>query len=292
MSGLFAKTHVTNSDRDKFPHRKPNFARLHPYIFMWINGRLKMQRTGVALASFILAVLVSLGVSYFLWGQSADSGGASLDVSDIESLRVRLANIEAQLNIETSGGSESYISPEDFEAILARLDMVERKVKELSLLELAGSDPANPGIRENLSNVAEDKAREVYKNMKEEERRKQQEEWQRRREEHERETQEWLVNVYNDQLAKITKELSLTPNQEVGVREALNVRKDSVQKVYAGYRMSEEERRSNAIPSWDDINKTFEASMKQILDQQQFKTYKEKHLDDFNRGRGRRGRGR
>ena len=250
-----------------------------------------MQRIGVVIVMFLLAVGISLGISYFLWGQPDRVGESTSDTADLDALRARLARVEAQLRDGSGGRSEGAVSDEDFEALLSRLDAVERGVKSVSNASPGALEKSSPEIREILAREAEEKAREVYKDMKDEERRKQEEEWRQRREERWKETQEWLTNVYSERLALLTKELSLTPNQEAAVGEAIDARRESVLKIYARRQVPEDERPAGEVPSWDDINKAYETSMKQILNQEQHKKYKQKHLDDFNRGRG-RGRGR
>lgn len=252
-----------------------------------------MQRTGVVLLLFALAVGISLGVSFFLWGQPSTIIGSAAPNPELVELRTRLAAIEAQLRATPDYQSEKSLEYEDFEILLSRLDSIERQIRQIQNSPGVTADSSNPTPDATADDVSEQAIRKVYKDIKEEERRKQEEEWQKRREERWQETQEWLVNVYNERLALLTKELSLTPNQEVGVRQALDARQESVLKIYGRWQLPEEERNAGNAPSWDDINKAFEDSMKQILDGLQFKAYKDKHLDDFNRGRGRgRDRGR
>lgn len=252
-----------------------------------------MQRMGVVLVLFILAVGISLGVSFFLWGEPVIGNGTSDKAAEVEALRTRIDVLENRLEAVSTRQAEQDVASGDFEILLARIDMLERKLKETAALEaMAGADPANPEVRETLARTAEEKAREVYKDMKDEEKRKQEEEWQRRREENRREREEYLAKVYNDRLVLLTKELSLTPNQEAAVNEAFAARKDGLMKLYGNWGRGNDESRENT-PSWEDVNNTFNASMKQILDAQQYKTYKKKGLDDFSGRRGRgRGRGR
>jgi len=251
-----------------------------------------MQRMGITAVMFILTIAVSLSVSYFLWGNPESLENGNSKSAEIENLRVKVDALETEILKIKASDPEDSIAYEDFEIVLARLNEMDSRIKSHSSPKLVASSSSTPVVKENLTNLAEEKAREVYENMKQEEKRKQEEEWQRRREERQRETEEWLANVYKDRLALFTKELSLTPTQEVSIRDTLNVRREMILKMYSGGRMSEEERQRQGIPSMDDINNTFNASMQQILNQQQFNTYKEKNLDNFNnRGRG-RGRGR
>ncbi len=249
-----------------------------------------MQRMGVVLVLFVLAVGISLGVSFFLWGQPVAGNGASDKSSEVEALRTRVDVLERQLETVTTRQAELDVAGGDFEVLLARIDMLDRKLKESAALEgMAGADPTNPDVRETLARTAEEKAREVYKDMKAEEQRKRDEERQKQREEHRREREEYLVKVYDERLARLTKELSLTPNQEAAVREAFNTRKDGIMKLYGNWGRGGGDSGRNT-PSWDDVNNTFNTTMKQVLDAQQFKVYKDKKLDDFS-GRRDRGRG-
>jgi hypothetical protein len=250
----------------------------------------RMYRLGIALVMFLLAVGVSVGISYFLFGQPNNINSEHPAETRIEELDSRLSAVEASLQAGSGNYKDSPLTDEDLDVLLSRLNTLDRRVKELSSAEAGELDESTLEVREVLARAAEEKAREVYKDMKDEERRKQEEQWQRRREERWQETQDWLENVYNERLVLLTKELSLTSNQEVQVREAIDARKATVLEIYANWQLPENERRDN-LPSWDEINKNFDNAMKQTLDQQQYRTYKQKRLDDFNRGRG-RGRGR
>lgn len=247
-----------------------------------------MQRIGITIVMFMLAVVVSLGISFFLWGNPEVLENGISKSTEIDNLRLKVDALETEILKIKSSEPENNVAYEDFEILLTRLNDMEERFKSLSAENLA-SNPANPEVG-NLTAVAEQKAREVYENMKQEERRKQEEEWQRRREERQKETEQWLDKVYSDRLVLFTKELSLTPTQEVSIGNILQTRKDMILKMYSGGRMDEEERQRQGIPSMEEINKTFDASIQQILNQQQYQIYKEKNLNDFNR-RGNRGRG-
>lgn len=254
-----------------------------------------MQRIGIIVIVFAAAVSVSIGISFLLWGQQGANSHNTGD-SELDQLRTRIARIEAviasQAKLFPQQVPSSHPEFEETDALLARLDALERKVNKLPSLDLTSPDQSDSEVGEFFTRAAEEKAREVYQQMKEQERREQEEERQRRREERWERTRERLTDTYNERLVLLTKELSLTPNQETDVREAINVRKESVLKVYANWYRPREER-TDDVPSWDEINKAFDTSIKQILDAQQYRTYKKKHLDDFNRGRpGRRRRGR
>jgi hypothetical protein len=234
---------------------------------------------------FVLAVGVSLGVSFLLWGQPSSDEMVKTESPEVNALQAEVAALRARVDELTLKQSDLSNSYADFEILLARLDMLDKQVRDLSLAGLAVGDPADPEVRDALARAAEEKARQVYQDMKDEEQRKREEEWRKRQEERWQETQDWLTNVYNERLALLTKELSLTPNQEACVRDALSARREEVLKIYAGWN-NQDQGSEDTRPSWDNINQAFDTAMKQLLDQSQYKSYKDKHLDDFNRGRG------
>ena len=59
--------------------------------------------------------------------------------------------------------------------------------------------------------------------------------------------------------------------------------------MYDGWGLSREERQEKGILEWDEVNKAYDDTVKQVLNQEQYEQYKRKNLDDFS-GRGRRGR--
>lgn len=251
-----------------------------------------MGKYGLVIVMFILAVGLSLGISFFLWGQPQNLSSASGDIPDIEELHIKLDALYDKLEGLSDRQSRTSSMSADFEILVARLNDLETRINKIATGELAASNPSSPVIKGNVPPATEATVRQVLQNIEEEKRRKEEEDRRRRQEERWQETQEWLTNVYNERLVLLTKELNLSANQEANVRAAIDARKDSVLKVYAHWRLPEEERQGNEPPSWDDINKAYDESMKQILEQQQYKTYKQKRLDDFNRGRGRGRRGR
>jgi hypothetical protein len=149
-----------------------------------------------------------------------------------------------------------------------------------------------PGSGEPVGDVSEQKIRQVYHDIKDEERRAREEEKQRQREQQRREREDYLVGVYSGHLKLLTKELSLTPNQETGISQALDVRKQSMMEMYDGWGLSREERQEKGIPDWDEVNKIYDNTVKQVLSQEQYEQYKRKRLDDFSRRGRRSGRGR
>jgi hypothetical protein len=250
-----------------------------------------MQKHGLVILMFILAVGASLGISFFLWGQPESISSTPEGQSEIEELHIMVDALYDKLEEVADRQARTSVQNEDFEILVTRLNILEDRIGGLSTGKLAGPAPSDSGVAGEVPATTEATVRQVLQNIEEEKRRKEEEDRQRRREERWQETQEWLTNTYNERLALLTKELNLTSSQEVGVRETIEGRKDSVLKIYAHWRLPENERQGNEPPSWDDINKAYDNSMRQVLDTQQYKIYKDKNLDDFNRGRG-RGRGR
>ncbi len=244
------------------------------------------------LAVFLPAVFVSTGISYLVWSQPQPGESGPATAGELSELQNRVAALETHLSSLPAGSGQEGLPLEDLEIILSRLDALDQKVKLLSVgRSVSGEGAPVAEVEDLLAKAAEEKARQVYKNMKEEERRQAEAQMQQRREEWQKQMEDRVTNTYKEHLALLVKELSLTPNQEAAVAEAIDVRKEATLKRFQRRRQrpprSQEQRGETEGPSREEIGNKFEESMKQILDAQQYKTYKEKGLDNVDRGRGR-----
>jgi hypothetical protein len=248
-----------------------------------------MQKTWLALVILILAVAVSTGISYLLWGQHSENGGAQSPEVRIKELEAEVAKIENDLRRVADSQPERVVTFGEFDLALSRIEDLERRERMPRISKAGRVEAAESGSGEPVGDVAEQKIRQVYQDIKDEERRAREEERQRQREQQRREREEYLAGVYDNHIQLLTKELSLTPNQETGVRQALDARKQSMMKMYDSWGLSREERRQRGVPEWEEVNKTYDNTVKQVLSQEQYTQYKRKGLDDFS-GRSRRGR--
>jgi len=248
-----------------------------------------MHRISLTLVILILAVAVSTGISYLLWGQHSENGGAtSLDIR-VRELESKLAKIENDMQKVSASQPERVVTFGEFDLALSRIEDLERRERMPNISKEERSKAAGQGSGEPVGSLSEQKIRQVYQDIKDEEHRAREEERQKQREQQRREREDYLATVYSEHLQLLGKELSLTPNQEAGISQALEVRKQSMMKMYDGWGLSREERQEKGILEWDEVNKAYDDTVKQVLNQEQYEQYKRKNLDDFS-GRGRRGR--
>lgn len=247
-----------------------------------------MQKITLSLVILVLAIAVSTGISYLLWGQHSENGGAQSSEVRVKELEAKVAKLENDIRGMSDSEPERVVTFGEFDLALSRIEDLERRERLPRVSKVGPEKVAGPGSGEHVGNIEEQKIRQVYQNIKDEERRAREEERQKQREQQRREREDYLVGVYSNHLQLLTKELSLTPNQETGISQALDVRKQSMMKMYDGWGLSREERQEKGIPDWDEINKAYEDTVKQVLNQEQYEQYKRKNLDDFSR-RGRRG---
>jgi hypothetical protein len=248
-----------------------------------------MQKVWLALVTLVLAVVVSTGVSYLLWGQQGVDGEASVADVQMNELAAKVAKIENTLQKTAGAQSGRAVTYEEFDLVLSRLENLERREREPRAANVkSGVEPESAPGDLPPGDLAEQKIRQVYEDIKDEERRKREEEREKQREEQRRERENYVTGVYTEHLDRLCRELALTPNQERAVRQALEVRKQSMMRMYDSWGLSREERKDRGILEWDEVNAIYDTSIKQILNQEQYEQYKRKRLDDFS-GRGRGG---
>ncbi len=249
-----------------------------------------MKSIWLTLTVLILAIVVSTGISYMLWGQHAGGNAVQSSQTGVEELEAKVARVEGDLRGIAASRPERIVTYDEFELALSRLEDLERRERMPRVSESGSAKETEPGSIEPAGDVAEQKIRRVYQDIKDEERRAREEERQKQREQQRREREEYITGVYDSHLQLLMKELSLTPNQETGVRQALEARKQSMMKMYDSWGLSREERQERGIPEWEEVNKAYDNTVKQVLNQEQYEQYKRRNLDDFS-GRGRRSRG-
>jgi len=248
-----------------------------------------MQKIWLALVTLVLAVVVSTGMSYVMWGQQSVNGTAPAIDVQVNELTAKMAKIENTLQKTARPQPGRAVTFEEFDLALSRLEDLERRESEPRLAGAQSGQTSESSSGDSpAGDLTEQRIRQVYDNIKDEERRKREEEREKQREEQRKEREEYLTSVYTGHLDLLSKELALTPNQERAVRQALEVRKQSMMKMYDSWGLSREERRDQGIPEWEEVNTAYDTSIKQILNQEQYEQYKRKRLDDFS-GRGRRG---
>jgi hypothetical protein len=196
--------------------------------------------------------------------------------------------MEDDLMKVNAGQPERVVTYGEFDLALSRLEDLEQRQRTARVSGVASERQPEPDLGEPVGDVAEQKIRQVYQDIKDEERRQREDERQREREQRRREREDYLSGVYGNHLQLLAKELSLTPNQSAAISQALEVRKQSMMKMYDSWGLSREERQQKGVPEWDEVNKAYDDTVKQVLNQEQYEQYKRKRLDDFS-GRSRRG---
>jgi hypothetical protein len=248
------------------------------------------------LAALFAVLVLSVGASVAAVALFSDGGG---DAKKAAALETRIAGLESEIEILKSkiddyalrgreriiyraGDSSAPSYPGDSPGSLNERNAPAAAGHAGRAAGTAKEPPLNEGAVEE---IARKQSQEAIRKMREDEAAR----WQAQREEHAQEwrdnTDKWLDNVYSDRLKTLGTELNLSSSQEYSIRAALDDRKVGIMKFYEQEFQSHGAGADNASDtvrvSWAEIDKKYQDELERILTADQWKTYKEKGLDDF-----------